>query len=182
MATGGSQDLLIDRFCEAAGLDPSWLSKREVPANRSVGWQGAEVIRRVNETGALPWRVRNSEVKGFLSEHLRQYSSASPVPTPELHEVARAYGQEVIERLLDGGHLLVGDVADLSRRRAPEPTQPPPLDTTEILDLAVDALAAYLSRAEQATRELRIERRRSATPPPRRGLLRRTPTGKDRER
>jgi hypothetical protein len=142
-------DVLLDRFCSLLGVDPATLDRESVRENTALGAVQAELMRRVNV--ALGDRLTHP--RGEYEEHAKKFLARQVLlpqggRPPRLPESARewftAASEALIERVSTGGYDVVGDLDDLR----PDPASFVPAEETvtdgELVEAAVDAMAAML--------------------------------------
>ncbi|HET6627370.1 MAG TPA: hypothetical protein VFG63_13360 [Nocardioidaceae bacterium] len=159
---------LPELFCGILGVDPASLTAPGGLRNRSLGYEQAETLRRVNVAlgdrladfrKEYRYAVRKFIARGSL---LRQKGSSLVLPTelvPWCHEESAAQAKE----LLDRGYDIVGDIDDLvSEDRVPHQEFREVTDA-ELAQVAVTALADL---AVLRHREIRAAEKAAATVPP----------------
>ena len=156
--SGSDPELLLNRFCEVLGVDPSRLEREVVRKNEGLKHVGAEVLRRVNEQLAPTHRKRDvyGDVgKRYLSTQILAQQDGDRIQIPESHrEWIQGVSRRHIDHLAAQGVDIVGDLADLYP--GPEDfstgtTQP---SESAINDVATKALAIVIGDE--------MDRRRSA--------------------
>ena len=164
---GASRTLLFERFCEAAGVDPSRMETFEASRdNPSMDLVSTELIRRINaqDDTELSGHVQHSEIKVFLARKLAEQSRGRPELSAAAFRAARLESQALVEQIRASGFHVVGDLEDLTSTPSPAATDAGvDVDAEELLDAAAIALAALAERS--GTRGLRLreceeERRR----------------------
>jgi hypothetical protein len=146
--SGSPPTLLWDRFCTAAGIEPTGLTLGGW-ANESLGAASAELMRRVQaarheqgtrtrQTGILKRRL----AEGVLVAHRREEPSLAlpPAYLPWAHKAT----DRLVEAVRDSGVRVVGDLEDLQ----PHPprigpgtvTDPAEISEGELLDTAIYGL------------------------------------------
>lgn len=146
---GVPSDMLLKRFCAAMGIDAGLLNGEQPNTNPSIGYEQAELLRRVNVAlGDRLHRPRagyNKVVKRDFAEKVlaRQERSHRLVLPPERWEWCRAVSLEVVERIERAGYEVVGDLADLVPGPPPagQVLEPSEADVTAA---AVEAIASML--------------------------------------
>jgi hypothetical protein len=156
--------LLLERFCEVLGLDPTALATLDAPrANPSLDLVGAEVVRRLNaDHPGLSPQAHHEEVKAFL---VGRVLAATPRgERPQLTEAAFTAAHAESARIADlvraRGLPVVGDLGDLTCARAPEPragAQRP--DPEAVTAAAVAAVAALVARSARRSRRINALKR-----------------------
>jgi hypothetical protein len=169
---GGPSTLLWERFAGLLGLDPSTFTTTGLRANTSLGYEQAELLRRVNaELGdrlPLPGPYA-PDVKSMFAERLlpRQPGSRLAVTGDALdYAIARserlvadieALGVDVVGGLED----LVPDQTALGQPALGDPAPLPPPAEEAVAAESVTALAALL--AEYSRHRRRADRERQET-------------------
>ncbi len=143
--------LLLERFCEAIGADPTRLETFEAArANPSMDLVTTELIRRVNAQGAvkLSGRAQHFEIKTFLAPELAVRNRGRPELTAGVLEAAKGETQALIRRIETGGFHVVGELNDLTSSTSSAPTGTGvDVDPEELLDAAAVAVAALAERS-----------------------------------
>lgn len=162
---GAAPDELWRRFAEACGLSDLELDLAVARVNESLSAATAEVLRRVNEQ--LDGRLRGADASRWIRDRL---ANDVLVPldkrglgiTDEQYAKARERSEACVRRLTARGYTVHGDLEDLLATR-PEGPLPSEVPESELLDLAVRALAEFL--VAERDRE-RAAAEASAPPPP----------------
>jgi hypothetical protein len=149
------QDLLVERFCLAVGLDVDRLTDQAPRTNQSLGAAEAEALRRLN--ASLGKRVDRPEyrrvIKQVVGRHLADTTPKSGqlrMP-PEHHAWAEKKAREITDVLAQRGYRVVGDLQDL----VPDASYPSfgrfPSDATdaEVLDASLRAATVVTERLAQ---------------------------------
>ena len=152
---GAPPGLLLERFCSAVGLDPTTLDSDTPRGNPSLGFEQAELMRRINTTLGdrmpKPRAGYNRVAKFWFAEKVLTTTAGTRLVLPAdrwpwAQEISRAQ----VERLAAAGYDVVGDLSDLS------PTPPPPADAAPmtasdavLLDIALEGLAAALTQRDE---------------------------------
>lgn len=162
---GASRDVLMQRFGEAAGLDPTQFREvDESRENRSLGVTETELLRRVNERhnerlddSAYAVLVRSVLVERLVPTDADTISLSLPA---EEFGWVRERSESWVEALRAAGYTVIGDLDELlPEEPAPTDVTEPQVDQDEVLDAALEALvsgaAAYdeLCRTVEAQRE-----------------------------
>jgi hypothetical protein len=161
-APGSPPVLLLERFCEVLGVDPSSLQSETQPGNTSLGRVQAEVLRRVN--AELPDEVRNHDVYGNVGKRFFAARVLSPqerrrILVPErFRDWCEAVTERQIATLEHAGYRVVGSLDDL--RCPDEVFTSADLDPgdDEIAAASVTALADMIARRGLAEAERRTGR------------------------
>jgi hypothetical protein len=155
---GADRGLLLERFCSVLDVDPATLDTRGTGRdNRSLGYEQAEVLRRVNHV--LPDEVKGRRTYG---EHGKRYLAVqvlggepgSPILLPPRYrdwcfDVSRRH----IEQLDAAGYDVVGDLEDLVPSPASFSSGPSRPKNRAITDAAVQAVASMLTDRIEADRQ-----------------------------
>jgi hypothetical protein len=142
---GAGQRLLLERFCEAVGLDVDQLTVDTPGSNQSLGVAEAEALRRLNaslrERGERPEYRR--VIKQVVGRHLADTTPRSGqlrLP-PEDYPWAEKIAREMTDTLAQRGYRVVGDLEDLIPR-APHASPgrlPSEFTDCEVLDASTRA-------------------------------------------
>lgn len=156
-ADNSNPRLLWERFAGVVGLDPD-LCPGLPPANESLGYASAELLRRVNaELGRVPMPDYNATVREYLAGRVLAYV-AKGEQRPQLDHEAAAFAlvwnQRTRRAITRSGAHLVGDLEDLPttgtdrHQRYVDDDQSPPGES-ELLppaEAAVEAMRALVER------------------------------------
>jgi hypothetical protein len=149
---GSPPDLLWRRFASVIGVAAEGIDLTGARSNTSLGLPEAELLRRLNV--ALPReRIPDWYYFGHIKESLahevlaRRPATLRPRLTAPQDEWARARADKVVAGLESSGYDIVGNLDELipPRRSAPE-GRPGAVPNDQVLDAAVAALAAMVSR------------------------------------
>jgi hypothetical protein len=152
---GAPQWLLLERFCEAVGLDVDTLSLDAPWSNVSLGAAESEALRRLNaslgeKAGQRQYqRVIKRVVARHLSETTPSSGRMSLPPEDQLWATKRA--REMADVLAERRYHVVGDLEDL----VPDPARPlsgrAPDDANDrdVLDASTRAATALTERLAQ---------------------------------
>ena len=151
--------LLLERFCQAMGVDASKLETLEAKrANPSMDLVSTELVRRVNAQRdvKLSGDVQHFEIKSFLASKLATQNRGRPELTTAAFEAARAGSEALVRRIEEGGFHVVGDLADLTSSKPPQATgSGVDVDPEQLLDAAVVAIAVLAQRSGARGTQLR---------------------------
>lgn len=158
---GADPSVLWKRFCRALDLEDTGYEIRDVGSNDSLGWESAEMMRRLNAVTRSYGVDRTSYNKMFkrrmakdaLSQRKRQESKLT-VP-PEHHSWVRACAREQIAALESLGVEVIGDTQDLVPDLDSDTTQAGAPDVEAVLDAALHGCVAVVTRNEAELRRLR---------------------------
>jgi hypothetical protein len=152
---GAPKQVLLERFCDAVGLDVDRLTVLAPRSNQSLGAAEGEALRRLNAN--LGKRADLAEyrrvIKQVVARHLSdttQKSSQVRLP-PEDRLWAEKKAREITDVLAQRGYHVVGDLNDL----IPETTHlspgfvPRDVSDGEVLDASTRAATALTERLAQ---------------------------------
>jgi hypothetical protein len=157
---GAAKNELWTRFAAVVGVDPVAATAFDVAGNDSLGFAEAELLRRVNV--ALPEEFPRWHHTGLARDVLAtkilgpRSRTGRPRLSAKLQEQVLARTDRSVSGLADAGCEIVGDLADLRAVDDIAAGDAPPTDG-EVLDAAVDAIAALLVRMGR----VRDDRRRT---------------------
>lgn len=167
--TGAPPDELLRRFCSVIGVDASALDADVTRDNASIGYEQAELLRRVNET--LGPRLRSHRtayarvVKFWYAERVLAEQGGQRLVLPESeHAWCTEVSRDQAERIAAAGYDVVGDVADLMPVWGKRPTPVLTADDERLLAVSLEAMAEMLvqrRRDLEVIRGLRQDLRRS---------------------
>lgn len=171
--TGAPPDELLRRFCSVLGVDATTLDADVQRDNASIGFEQAELLRRVNETLGPRLRAQRSAYAKIVKFHFaEQVLAAQPGQRLVLPAELRAWCTDVSRdqaaRLSAAGYDVVGDVDDLLPVWPDDAAPAPTADDARLLEVALEATAALLVQRHadlEVVRGLRRELRRSRTGP-----------------
>ncbi len=146
---GSGTDQLVARFASVVGVDPDRLGQEVTWTNESIGAAGVEVVRRLNERlgQRLNQRQYHTVVKHQVASALRGSGQAQPMRLPPEHEEwVSAEAERMIDHVSSGGYDVVGDLDGLRPRTDGPGRRPGAASSDELLDAALDALAAMTER------------------------------------
>lgn len=155
---GAPPGTLLARFCAGLGLDPAHLKADQPAANHSMGYEQAELLRRVNlalgDRLPRPRAGYNKVVKQDFAESLlvRQVPVQRLALPPERWEWCREASRDAVSRIERGGYDVIGSLADLVPESPPEKELSAPAEA-DVLAAAVEALAAGLDREHERRAE-----------------------------
>ncbi len=138
------RELLWERFTSILGIDPSGLDL-QVGANATLGAEGAELLRRVNEVMSPDFPVwHRVELTREVLAHrvLAPRSGKTPITLPAGWSAwVNDYTHELIGTLKNGAYPIVGDLDELLPEGAEQAAahQPP-----DVAAAAADAIAGLL--------------------------------------
>jgi hypothetical protein len=161
---GQPTNLLWDRFAGLLGLDPTSFNTTGLRANTSLGYEQAELLRRVNvELGErLPMPGPYApDVKSVFAERVLSSQPGERLAlTGEGFDYAVTRSERMAGELKDMGLDVVGDLAELVPDRAQaenQPTLPPPSDDV-VLTESITALTGLLEKYSELRRRAQRER------------------------
>lgn len=143
---GAPAELLLGRFAEATGVDPSAVMCAQPAGNTAVGLAEAEVLRRLNVAlaGGLNERQYTRAVVQSVVPALQERSSStrSQLPVEHLGWVAEK-SDELVAFLQRNAYHVVGDLSDLTPRgEAESGSDPDALDEAALVEPLMEALVA----------------------------------------
>jgi hypothetical protein len=133
---------LLRRFAGCLGVDAGRLVEQPPAANEATGVAGTEVIRRLNLRlgDRLNQRQYARCIRGVIAPELAERGTRGVLPREDL-EWATARAEQDRAMLRDRGYDIVGDLDDLLPT-APDGRRPDDVNQDELVDAALDALAA----------------------------------------
>lgn len=160
---GAPQELIFERFCSVVGVDLAGMETLQPErSNTSLDPVVTEMLRGLNaRRPSLPVDVHKDEVKKWLAGGILERRDV-PRPTLTGAALADAEGETgwLVRTMREGGFHLVGDLAELVTEKAPPSVVPAPTDA-DLLDAALEALAAMTQRSHQRGRKIRRLRKAS---------------------
>ena len=147
--SGAAPDELLRRFCSIIDVDASVLDADVERDNASIGYEQAELLRRVNRTLGKRLRANRSAyartVKFWYAEQVlaRQPGQRLVLPAAEQEWCERA-SRDQVERLTTAGYHLVGDVDDLLPRWPERPAPELAASDERLLEVSLEAMAGML--------------------------------------
>ena len=146
---GADPDLLWTRFCQAAGLDATRYPIDPGSVNTSLGVAGTELMRRLSQASQnrLPRAVYLRHLKHFLAKDvLAKLDDDTFGLGADDQEWAGERARRMVDEVRAVGVPVVGDLAELvppssAARRAPDQ-----VDDSAVLDVAVEAILAFVER------------------------------------
>lgn len=145
--SGADPQALWHRFASVLGVDPDVATLPSAERNRSLGRAETELIRRLNERlqYRIPWHVYGPRVTHYLAASqlpARPHSVRLTLPAGE-QEWVSAHADAVVDQLAAMPLTVTGDLDDLRSPVTARAGYEPPT-TEELLDAALDALAALI--------------------------------------
>jgi hypothetical protein len=144
--------LLLDRFCEAVGVDAGRLTLDVPWANESLGAAEAEALRRLNASLGTLTRRRDYQrvVKQVVARELARTTPRSGrmrLPGDDRVWAAKR-AREMADTIVGRGYHVVGDLSDLvpDPRPAADGRAPDDVTESEVLDASTRALAELTHR------------------------------------
>lgn len=160
---GGPPDVLWRRFAGLLGLDPGAFDLDVPRANPSLGYQQAELLRRVNVTlgERLPFPgPYSANVKGFLAHNILEGRSGDRlVLGGEDLEFARERSVQLVEELTELEVDVVGDLAELL---VPDRVDAPPVSTARVPIPEEDLLRESIEVTAELLDRLRMRQERQS--------------------
>ncbi len=172
------------RFAELVGIDPSSCGTAGSVQNESLGVVEVELLRRVNPAlrDFRSPQDRGIWIRGYLAQgKLVPRGGDRFWPSQERVAELCARGERIAEEVAAAGYHVIGDAAALRPPTVvPERRHPDSVTDTELLDAAVEVIAAMMTDVRRLTRQNRAlaEQRpgaalpRALVPPPVRRLAR----------
>ena len=169
---GTSELVLLERFCQVLGVDPTTLNTEAPESNASLGLVQAELLRRVNvglgDRLPHPRAGYREQGKLYLADKVLGPQRGTVAQLPHrLTDWCEQASQSMIARLAGGGFDIVGDLSDL----VPQPAAFSDSQDVAERDIAAAATAALadvlahrsadLAELEQLRARLRSLRRRT---------------------
>lgn len=169
--SGAAPDELLGRFCSVLGVDATSLDADVERDNASIGYEQAELLRRVNRTLGKRLRSQRSAyaktVKFFYAEKVLAAQTGQRLSLPDdQQDWCLAVCREQARRIAAAGYDVVGDVADLVPDRT-DPSRPTPAltaDDSRLLEVSLRATAELLVQHHgdlETIKGLRTELRRA---------------------
>lgn len=172
---GSARDLLWRRFAGLVGLGAGAFDLGGARANRSLGAEQVELLRRVNSAlgDRLPRHGAYAvDVRDVLAQRLLAAREGTPLRLhPEDRATVAQWSREVARALAERGVDVVGDLDELVPAEVPpqagraeaseEATLRDPVPAEVLLDEAVEALAGLLDEHRARRQEREALRRRS---------------------
>lgn len=157
--SGAPRELLWERFCEVLGIDTAGMSTQQPRGNQSMGQVEVELLRRVNELplSQLSVHDRRPELKHFLAEEaLNQRNGKTRVSIDRgTFVVARNESKAIVKQIRSLELPVVGDLDDLTAAKfAPPEPDANDVSDAELVDAAVDAIAALAKRSANRGRRV----------------------------
>lgn len=154
---GAAPDVLWRRFCTAAGIDGDGFDL-DVRANPSVGLTTALVLLRLNQAyqrdhGGMPAHY-DTFVKHKLAKRSLVHRSGDEPRLGLSADWVRKAGESQIERLLNAGHAVEGDLHDLVPVKVPG-IHADDVPERDVLDATIAALATAMEGWAEAERPRR---------------------------
>ncbi|MGA8848156.1 MAG: hypothetical protein WB471_16195 [Nocardioides sp.] len=167
--SGAPPDELLRRFCSVLGVDPAALDADVTRDNASLGYEQAELLRRVNQ--ALGRRLRHHRtayarvVKFWYAERVLAEQSGQRLVLPATEQSwCTEVSRDQATRIAAAGYDVVGDVADLMPVWAQSPVPDLTAEDSRLLEVSLEAMADMLvqrRRDLEVIRGLRRDLRRA---------------------
>ncbi len=166
----GDPSELLTRFLGVMGYADVPMETPEDRVNEGLGLVEAELLRR---TTPLMRDFRSAADRG---NWIRGYLAAPGImpgsgekfrPSDERLEELEARGRRALDALRNGGYDVVGDLSVLEPGDVRDRRQPDDVTATEQLDVAVQVIAALMTRVRSLTREQRATAKRREPGKPR---------------
>lgn len=167
--TGASPEELLHRFCSVLGVDAAALDADVTRDNASIGYEQAELLRRVNETLGTRLRANRTAyartVKFWYAERVLAEQIGQRLVLPASEQAwCTQVSRDQAERLTAAEYDIVGDVSDLLPVWSQRPTPDLTADDERLLEVSLEAMAAMLVQRQQdiaLIRRLRQDLRRA---------------------
>ncbi len=167
--TGAPPDELLRRFCSVIGADADDLDADVTRDNASIGYEQAELLRRVNETLGTRLRAHRTAyarvVKFWYAERVLAAQRGQRLVLPESeHDWCTEVSRKQAESITAAGYDVVGDVADLMPVFGSRPTPTLSADDERLLQVSLEAMADMLVQRQRdldVIRGLRRDLRRA---------------------
>ncbi len=159
---GQPPEIVWRRFAGLLGLAPEDYDTTVHQQNRSLGVAETELVRRLNHAldGRMDWPSYDRIVKHLVShETLGSRKPRTPIAMPRRHrEWTDERAHALVAALSKAGYDVVGDLDELLpaplEQEAPDATvDPDDADRSEVLDVAVEALAGVLQHWAEHERD-----------------------------
>lgn len=165
---GTSPEVLLVRFCAAAGLNPDALCRDRARANTSIGFEQTELLRRVNialgDRLPHPRKGYNGTVKFWFAEVVlaeQEPRQRLVLPGPR-RDWCLAVSEETVKRIEQAGYDVNGDLSDLIPAFAEGDALHRPREA-EVAAAGVEAIASML---DDRHRRVQRSRRQVSAPVP----------------
>jgi hypothetical protein len=178
---GSSPEVLLTRFCAAAGLSPDGLSRDRARFNESLGYEQTELLRRINialgDRLPHPRKGYNSIVKfGFAEVMLAEQHARRRLELPDRNwDWCFDVSKEMVVRIEQWGFQVHGDLDDLIPVFTATVDRRRPSDA-DVAAAGVEAIASMLDDQHRRARPSRFRRARDLG----QGARNRLPIGHDR--
>ncbi|MDO8148000.1 hypothetical protein Q6350_06105 [Isoptericola sp. b515] len=150
---GAPPGTLWSRFASACGIEPDWCSTDVEFARESLSVEAARLLqlagpRLLEAIDAEPpnWNGPRRWIQKHLAHGMLLKRRGGRITmSPETIAAVRERSERSVERLRAAGYTVHGDYADLVSSRLPESAvHPDAVPDSEVLDLALDLVAAQL--------------------------------------
>ncbi len=152
---GAPRSVLWERFGAVLGIDTVRYAAEDARPNVSLGAVEADALRRINQrlAGALTLPAYDQLVKRLIAEQvLVQRPDPTPITVPPGRRAwVRQRAERMVAELDAAGYDVVGDLDELRPRLDEDfPAAPPQeIEPADVLDVALDVVAALLLEAER---------------------------------
>lgn len=156
---GADRGLLWCRFAKVLGVEAAAFSLDQPRSNASLGYEQAELLRRVN--AVLDGRLRRpgpypAIVKGVYAHKVLAGRPGSPIVLPDdAHELARERSQQMVDDLRALGVSVAGELDELVPGVREQAEEPAPASAEELLEEALGATAGLLVEMAEARQRQR---------------------------
>lgn len=169
MAPGASDPgELLHRFLDVMGYGDVPVTTPESHINEGLGLVEAELLRRTTPlmTDFRSAGDRGNWIRGYLAAPGVMPSSGEKFrPSDERLRDLEARGRRAIATLQGGGYDVVGDLSLLEPRDVRDRRQPGEVSDAEQLEVAVQVIAALMTRVRALTRQQRAAAQRQEVEP-----------------
>ena len=147
---GAAEDVLWQRFREAARLPDMAYEVPDTGRNPSLGAVETELLRRI--VGALPddvpWPTYTRQIKRRLAQReLVQHQAGGPIRVPEsYHSAISEISAQMLAAVQAAGHPVVGSLDDLAPAYRSDGMSPADVDEPQLLARALELLAPMVLR------------------------------------
>jgi hypothetical protein len=157
---GSAPTLLLERYCQVLGVDPSVVDTEQSRRNESLGAQQVELMRRVNvalgDRLPHPRAGYNRVAKNEFANAVLAAQGGSRLELPaSLDQWCSGEAQRVVDQIRSAGYDVVGELDDLL-----PPVRGDSADIQTITDemvaaSAVDGIAALLVQRDEDVKRIR---------------------------
>ena len=147
--SGAGPDELLRRFCSVLDVDAAELDADVERDNASIGYEQAELLRRINETLGKRLRANRAAyaktVKFWFAEQVLATQTGQRLVLPDSHrDWCDEISRDQVDRIAAAGYDVVGDLSDLLPAWSQRPTPELAADDGLLLEAALEAMADML--------------------------------------